>query len=331
MASRALPLAILGTGVAPPFSSVPTSAVAERLGVPEADLVRKTGILTRRVAPPGTQFGAAGAEAVRSALANAGIDAGALNRLILVTSTGGDNLAPASANHVARELGVGRTLDCFDLNNACCGFLTALDLAARCVATGYETVAIVTVEILSRFVDPGDLRSYAIFGDAAAAAIVGRPRGRGAVLGSYLRNDPADLDAIRMTHPAVSRERPLLRFGDSSERIARRSLEVVAESVGEALRRADTSFNRIRWVVPHQPNGPLLDRMLATVGAVPSQYVRVVHEQGSLGAASIPIGLDALLRTERPRPGDRALLFGVGGGASYGAMVIELDGAEGAG
>jgi 3-oxoacyl-[acyl-carrier-protein] synthase III len=328
MAAQPLPLAILGTATAN-LPAVPTAAVAARLGVPEADLVRKTGILARRAAPPEMTFGALGAQAVRAALSAAQRDAASIERLILVNSTGCDDLCPATANHVARELGLGRTLDCFDVNNACSGFLTALDLAARCVATGYDTLAIVAVEMGSRYTDPSEPRSYAIFGDGAAAAIVGRPRGRGAILGSYLRNDPADLEAIRMAIPRASGERPLLRFGGSNEHIMKRSLEVVAESVAEALRRAAVTAERIRWIVPHQPNGPLLDRMLATVGARPSQYVRVVHEHGSLGSASIALGLDAIFRTGEVRPGDLGLLFGVGGGASYGAMVVEFDGEEG--
>ncbi len=328
MAARPLPLAILGTAT-PPLPSVPTAEIAARLGVAEADLVRKTGILARRRAPPEMTFGALGAQAVRAALSAARIDPAAVERLILVNSTGCDDLCPATANHVARELGLGRTLDCFDVNNACSGFLTALDLAARCIATGYETIAIVAVEMGSRYIDPAEPRSYAIFGDGAAAAIVGRPRGRGAILGSYLRNHPADVEAIRMMLPRLPGERALLRFGGSNEHIMKRSLEVVAESVAEALRRADVTTDRIRWIVPHQPNGPLLDRMLATVGAKPSQYVRIVHEHGSLGSASMALALDALLRTGDVRPGDLGLFFGVGGGASYGAMVVEFDGAEG--
>lgn len=328
MATRPLPLSILATATAAPFPSVSSAIVAAELGLSEADLVRKTGIVSRRIAPKEARFGPLGAEAIRAALSAAALDASALERILLVTSTGGDDLCPASANHVARELGLGRTLDCFDINNACTGFLTALDIAGRCLATGYETIAIVTVELGTRFVDPCEPRSYAIFGDGVAATIVGRPRRRGAILGSYLRNDPADLEAIRLSHPVVTGERPITRFGDSNDRIAKRSIEVIEESVREALRRADTTLPEIRWIVPHQPNGPLLDRMLAVVGAKPSQYVRVVHEQGSMGAAALPIGLDALLRTGHVRPGDRGLFFGVGGGASYGAMVIEFDGAE---
>jgi 3-oxoacyl-(acyl-carrier-protein) synthase III len=328
MSHRPLPLAILGTGTAA-LPTVPTAVVAARLGVPEADLVRKTGILARRAAPADLSFGALAAQAVREALTAAGVEAAELERIIVVNSTGCDDLCPATANHVARELGLARTLDGFDVNNACLGFLTALDLAARCIATGYGAMAIVAVEMGSRFTEPSEPRTLAVFGDGAAAAIVGRPRGRGALLGSYLRNDPADLDTIRMEHPAGSGKKAILRFGGSSAHIARRALEVIAESAREALARARTSAEEIRWFVAHQPNGPMLDQMLATVGATPAQVQRIVHEHGSMGSASLPIGLDALLRTGRPQPGDKVMLFGVGGGASYGAMVIELDGAEG--
>jgi 3-oxoacyl-(acyl-carrier-protein) synthase III len=328
MALGAIPMAILGTGTV----SLPTlssAAVAERMGVAEADLVRKTGILARTVAPPGARFGALGAEAIRRALAAAGLEAAALERIVFVNTTAGDDFCPATANHVARELGLARTFDGFDLNNACCGFLTALDLAARCVATGYGPIAIVAVEIFTRFVEPGEPRSYAIFGDAAAAAIVGPPRGRGAILASCLRNEPADIEAVQMKRETGTGKEPILRFGTSSAQMLKLGVELVVECVTEVLRRAETTVAELRWVAPHQPNGPMLDQLLAAIGVAPSQYVRVVHEQGSLGAASIVVGLDALLRSGHARPGDRGLLFALGAGASYGAMVIELDGAQG--
>jgi 3-oxoacyl-[acyl-carrier-protein] synthase III len=77
----------------------------------------------------------------------------------------------------------------------------------------------------------------------------------------------------------------------------------------------------VQWVVPHQPNGALLDAMIAAFGVPAERVVRVVDEVGSVGAAAIPLGLDRLLRTRDVRPGDHLLLVGVGGGLSGGAML----------
>jgi 3-oxoacyl-(acyl-carrier-protein) synthase III len=262
---------------------------------------------------------------MRLALADAGLEASALRRLILVTSTGGDNLIPASANHVAGELGLARTLDAFDINNACTGFLSALDVAFRSVATGLGPVGIVVVELLSRFIRPYDPRPYAVLGDGVAAAIVGEPRGQGCVLSSVLRNHPGAADAVALKHPALSGERETIRFAATNDRIRSGALELMMEATTEALSQAGCTFADIPWIVLHQPNGKLLDTIVEKLGVRESQMVRVANDCGSIGAASIPVGLDRLRRRGDVKSGDPILMVGVGAGASYGAMVLRAD------
>jgi 3-oxoacyl-[acyl-carrier-protein] synthase III len=134
-----------------------------------ARVAARTGIAARHFVPPGTTAAALGAAALRRALASARLPAEAVGRVIFVDSLGGDALIPATANDVMAALDIRSACDCFDLNNACLGFLSALDVATRCVATGQEVVAIVVAEFGARFITPDDPRPFFVFGDGAAA------------------------------------------------------------------------------------------------------------------------------------------------------------------
>src|SRR6202044_3554236 len=126
----------------------------------------------------------------------AGLAPEALRRIILVTSSGGDVIGPATANAVVHALGLDDRCDAFDLNNACMGFLTAFDLAARCVATGLGPVGVVAAEMASRFIRPDAARPYFVLGDAAAAAVLGAGRRGEGILGSFLSNDGAHSSTV---------------------------------------------------------------------------------------------------------------------------------------
>ncbi|MEL6182451.1 MAG: ketoacyl-ACP synthase III, partial [Myxococcota bacterium] len=133
------PLRILGTSGCVFGREVTTRELAAK-ALPDRDpavLEEKTGIKTRYWLGPRVMTRAQmGAAALREALDDAGLEATELERVIFITSSGGDAHTPATANNIIGELGLNGRCDCFDLNNACMGFLTGLDLAARGNATG---------------------------------------------------------------------------------------------------------------------------------------------------------------------------------------------------
>src|SRR5262249_39492578 len=149
----AIPVRIAGTASFQPGPAYTTAELAERVTPPRdpADAIARTGITSRHFAPAGRRAVDLAADALRAALASAALRPEALRRLVFVSSVGGDQIAPANANLIAGALGLSGSCDSFDLNNACMGFLTALDLGARSVATGLGPVGIVVVELLSRY------------------------------------------------------------------------------------------------------------------------------------------------------------------------------------
>ncbi|AKJ05528.1 3-oxoacyl-(acyl-carrier-protein) synthase III [Archangium gephyra] len=322
-----LPVRILGTASVLPGRAVTTAELAREVGREPETIEQKTGIRTRYWAPPGTLMADLGAQALRLALEQAGLAATELRRILFVSSSGGDTLVPATANRVAAALGLSGSCDAFDLNNACMGFLSAFDVAARSVATGLGPVGIVTVEYNSRALSPSEPRPYLIFGDVAAAAVLapGTRPGEG-VLAAAFGNDGSHPPDTVLEHPLRTGRLEGVRFHTPSRDMLRVVFEALDRATSRVLEHAGIPLGDIQWVLPHQPNGTMLRDIIERYAIEPARLVPVVEEIGSVAAASIPFSLDRLLRTRPVRPGDRILMLGVGAGVSYGAILYQVGG-----
>jgi len=321
-----IPVRIAGTATVTPGRSVATAELVERLE-PRPDIetvVARTGIMSRCFAHPETAVSELAAAALHGALEAAGMTAAALGRIIFVTSTGGDVIFPATANRVAALLGIAGTCDCFDLSNACLGFVTAFDIAARGLATGQGPVGITVVELGSRFITPSDPRPYLVFGDGVAAVVLDHGRDGEGIIASWLRNDGIAGGDVMLASPAITGKRETIRFTGSNKQIATDAVGWIRRGVDAVLAEAGISLGDIAWVLPHQPNGALLDAITRELAVEADRIVPVVRETGSVGAASIPISLDHLWRSGRVREGDRLLLVGVGAGISAGALILQV-------
>jgi len=321
-----IPVRIAGTASVPAGRAVSTAELAARLGaeVDVAAIEAKTGIASRYFAQEGDTAAEFGARALRQALAMADVRAEHLQRLIFVSSLGGDALIPATANKVAAALGLRGTCECFDMNNGCMGFLSAFDVGARSVATGRGPVAIVVGELGSRFITPEDPRPFLVVGDGVAAAVLERGGAGEGILASWLRNDGTIAGDVALEHPGLTGRRETTRFTSSNRHITELAVEAYRWSIEAVLHEAGLPLGEVEWIVLHQPNGSLLRAVTDALALDVARMVSVVREVGSVGAASIPISLDRLMRSRRVRPDDRILMAGVGAGASYGAILLRV-------
>lgn len=308
----------LGTGSVLPGRPVSTAEVGQRAfpGRDPAELIAKSGIEQRYWHDPSVDSVASvAAETVRLALESSGLQARDLRRIILSCSHGFDGVMPATANLVAARLGLRGECDCFDLNNTCMGFLSGLDLAARCVATGLGPVAVVATELCSRVCGPEEPRPYAIMGDASGAVIVGASTS-GGILTSHYGNDGVLCDSVTLSHG-----RALARFGPTYK-IANEVVGSVVASARRVLAESGITHDAVDWFLLHQPNGKLYAELNAALEVPEHKRLPVVHEIGSVGSASIPVCLDRLTRLGRLPPGQTVLMAAVGSGLAYGAMLF---------
>lgn len=322
-----IPAAIRGTGSVPAGEALDNATLLARttLGWTAEELESRTGIRSRRFLPRDVPLAGIAAQAVRLALDDAGLQAGDLRRLIFVNSTGGDFLVPATANAVLLDLGIADTCDAFDVNNACTGFLTGLDLAFRSVATGLAPACVVAVEGLSRYLFPHNPRPYVVMADAAGAAVLDAPRGGGGVLSASLGNDGSHLKAVYLGHPGLTGAREEMTFNEPNAEIVATTMAALERCTRRALDGCGRSMADVDWVVPHQPNGVMLGIMARRLGIPEGRVLPVVADLGSPASASMAVGLDALRRSGRLRPGQVVLFLGVGAGMSYGAIVYRED------
>lgn len=315
-----LPVRIAGTASALPGTARRTvDLVRECMPDRDAeDMARRIGIDTRHFMDPDETVAQVAADVVRAALDDAGLVPGDLRRLILVNSSGGDHPIPATANGVVAALDLHDNCGAFDLNNACTGFVSGFDVGARLVATGVAPVAVVTVECLSRWIAPDSPRSYVVLGDAAGAVILDRTD-RGGVLAADFGNDGRRLLACALQHGADER----VEFGVRGSTFFTYAMDGMVASVERVLEQAAVALDSVDWFLLHQPNGALFDALVDRLGLPLSRTLRVVHEIGSVGAASIPVALDRLWRTGQVQAGHRVLMVGFGAGASRGAVLLE--------
>jgi 3-oxoacyl-[acyl-carrier-protein] synthase-3 len=319
---------ITGTGSFLPPDRVSNAQLAERLaadGIETSDewIVERTGIRFRHFAAPTVTSSDLGAEAARRALAAADCDPQAIDLIVVATSTP-DMVFPSAACMVQEKLGI-HGCAAFDVQAVCSGFVYALTVADAMIKTGSATKALVIgAEVFSRILDFKDRTTCVLFGDGAGAVVLeasdtpgllasdlhadGRHVGilcvPGTVSGGHVLGDPL----LKMDGPAVFK-------------LAVSVLESVARSV---LAKADRTAADIDWLIPHQANIRIMQSTARKLKLAPGKLIATVDRHGNTSAASIPLALDEAVRSGQIARGDTVMLEGVGGGFTWGAVLLDL-------
>jgi len=328
---------ILGTGSYLPVGTVLSSELDEELGFPTGTVEAKSGVFSRRRVDTSDTTSSMAAAAAEAALAEAGLGVRDLDLIISASGTV-ERAIPCSAVLVQKRLGLsGSSIPCFDVNSTCLSFLTALDVAAAFIATGaYRTVLIVSSDIPSLGLDRGHLESFSIFGDGAAAAVVGAERGRPVkVVASRMETYSGASESCRVTaggtglHPC----KPGVTHDDliASSRFfmdGKAAYKVSAENIGGFVERlfGKTGFGigDMDLVIPHQASLLAMHHLRRRLGIPEDRLVDIFRDHGNQVAASLPTALHHALSTGRVERGNRVLMIGTGAGISIAGMVLEF-------
>ncbi len=319
---------ITGTGSFLPPNRMSNEALAAQLaaqGVETSDqwIVERTGIRARHFAAPGVSSSDLALEAARSALAAADCDAAQLDLIIVATSTP-DMVFPSTACLLQRKLGV-HGCAAFDVQAVCSGFVYALTVADSMIRSGAASKALVVgAEVFSRILDFRDRTTCVLFGDGAGAVVLEASATPG-ILASDLHADGRYVE-ILCTPGHVSGGHvfgdPLLKMdGQAVFKLAVGVLESVARSV---LAKAGRTEADIDWLIPHQANIRIMQSTAKKLKLSADKLIVTVDEHGNTSAASIPLALDVAVRSGKAKPGDTVMLEGVGGGFTWGAVLLDL-------
>ena len=329
------PAALLGSGLRLPRRGVQAAEIEAARGLRPGSVVARTGVETRHFAnaAEGETAATLGADAARQALAAAGMSFRDMDLLIGAAGTVQQPI-PCTAALIQRALGEGESgVPAFDVNCTCLGFVAALDLAASLIAAGtYRRVLIVCAEVPSPGLNWQDAEASALFGDGAAAFVVGPASDPGqGVLSARLVTYGAGADHCRIEgggsalHASAYHKENRERFhfqmdGPAIHREASRRLPPFVDGF---LRDAGTELDDIDVVVPHQAGRLPIEILRRKLGIAPERLVVTLQGHGNLIAASIPAAFHLAIRAGRVRRGQRVLLLGTSAGFSMGALLLQ--------
>ncbi len=319
---------ITGTGSFLPPRRVTNAELVARLaqqGIESSDqwIRERTGIRARHFAEPGVFASDLGVEAARSALNSAGIPAQEIDLIIVATSTP-DMVFPSTATILQHKLGVAGCA-AFDVQAVCSGFVYAVTVADSMIRAGAATKALVVgSEVFSRLLDFNDRTTCVLFGDGAGAVVL-QASGTPGILATDLHADGKYTDTLCVPGHVSGGQvlgTPLLRMdGQAVFKLAVGALESAARAVLDKAGRTDADID---WLVPHQANIRIMQGTAKKLKLPMAKVVVTVDEHGNTSAASIPLALDEAVRGGRIHKGDTVMLEGVGGGFTWGAVLLDL-------
>jgi 3-oxoacyl-[acyl-carrier-protein] synthase-3 len=316
---------VKGVGGYLPDRIVTNQDLAQIVDTSDEWITARTGIRERRIAADGELTSAMGLAAARAALADAGLEPGAIDLIVLATSTP-DQTFPATAVTIQAELGITDGA-AFDVQAVCSGFVFAMSTADNYLKSGqFKRALVIGAEAFSRILDWEDRATCVLFGDGAGAVVLEAERLNGTmadrgILATSLRSDGRYRDKLYVDGgPSSTGTVGHLRM-DGPE-VFRHAVTKISQVIGETLDKAGYTASDIDWFVPHQANKRILDGAARKLGLDPERVVMTVEKHANTSAASIPLALMTACSDGRIKKGDLVLLEAMGGGFTWGALMI---------
>ncbi|ACP24762.1 3-oxoacyl-[acyl-carrier-protein] synthase III [Sinorhizobium fredii NGR234] len=316
---------VRGFGAALPKRVMTNREMESKVDTSDEWIVQRTGIRQRHIAGEGETTASLGERAARAALERAGMTADDLDLIIVATSTP-DNTFPATAVNIQNRLGM-RHGAAFDLQAVCSGFVYAVATADAYIRGGLARRALVIgAETFSRILDWSDRTTCVLFGDGAGAIILEGQRGEGTtadrgVLTAQLRSDGMHGDKLYVDGgPSTTGTVGHLRM--EGREVFKHAVGMITDVIEAAFEATGTSADDVDWLVPHQANRRIIDGSAKKLGIPSEKVVVTVDLHGNTSAASIPLALDTAASDGRIKKGDLVMLEAMGGGFTWGSVLI---------
>ena len=325
---------IVGTGSYLPKKILTNKELEEMVDTTDQWIKQRTGISERRIADDNESTSDLAVNASLKALEMANMKPQDLQLIILGTSTA-DYSIPATAPIVQNKLGCNRT-PAFDLNSVCTSFTFAMINAYGLLSSGlYENCLVIGADTYSRILNWRDRNSCIIFGDGAGAFVLKRDDKKNKILSHIFGVDGAGSDLIRI--PLGGAVNPVhyvedlqnkyntddLFFQMDGKKVYEFTISIVPDAAMKLLQLANLSNNDIDWVVLHQANIRIIDTVSKYLQIPKEKFLVNIERVGNTSSASIPIVVDEAFRAGKIKDGDKVMMFGFGGGLSWGGFIIE--------
>ncbi len=313
---------IAGTGSYLPKKILTNLDLERTVDTSDEWIFTRTGIRQRHIAADDETTSDLALNAARRAIEAAGITPQDIG-MVMVATTTPDMVFPSTACILQSKLGI-KGGPAFDVQAVCSGFVYGLTIADQFIKSGqYDHVLVVGAEIYSRILDWNDRGTCVLFGDGAGAVVLKKSTEPG-ILSCHLHADGSYADILSVPGTVCGGKvsgRPLVQMeGNAVFKFAVKALEEVAEEVLAAnkLQKSD-----IDWLVPHQANIRIIQATAKKLGLSMEKVITTVERHANTSAASVPLALDEAVRDGRIRSGQHVLLEAVGGGFTWGAVLIK--------
>jgi 3-oxoacyl-[acyl-carrier-protein] synthase-3 len=312
---------IIGTGSYLP-EKVLTNSDLERMVDTSDEWIRsRSGIRSRHVAADGQLASDLALPAAQRAMQAAKVQPGEID-LIIVATTTPDMIFPGTATILQAKLGIAGC-PAFDVQAVCSGFVYALTIADMFIRTGQARhVLVVGTEVYSRILDWSDRGTCVLFGDGAGAVVVAASDTPG-ILAAKLHADGSHREMLCVpgsVHGGKVWGTPFVHMDGGS--VFKFAVKVFEEVAREVLATAGKGVSDVDWFIPHQANIRIMEATAKKLGLPVEKLIATVDHHGNTSAASIPLALDEAVRDGRVRSGQTLLLEGVGGGFTWGAVLL---------
>ncbi|MDP9591816.1 UNVERIFIED_ORG: 3-oxoacyl-[acyl-carrier-protein] synthase-3 [Shinella zoogloeoides] len=316
---------VRGFGTALPKRVVTNAELEKTVDTSDEWIVQRTGIRQRYIAGEGETTASLGEAAGRAALDKAGLTAADIDVIIVATSTP-DNTFPATAVNIQNRLGMHHGF-AFDVQAVCSGFVYAVTTADAYIRGGLaRRVLVIGAETFSRILDWTDRTTCVLFGDGAGAIVLEAQEGAGTtadrgVLTAQLRSDGAHRDKLYVDGgPSTTGTVGHLRM--EGREVFKHAVGMITDVIVSAFDATGFTADDVDWLVPHQANKRIIDGSARKLGIPEEKVVITVDLHGNTSAASIPLALAAAAQDGRIKQGDLVLLEAMGGGFTWGAVLL---------
>ena len=288
-------------------------------------IVQRTGIRERRIASDAETTASLGEAAARAALASAELTPDDIDAIVLATSTP-NNTFPATAVEIQERLGMHHGF-AFDMQAVCSGFVYALTVADLHILAGKaRRVLVIGAETFSRILDWTDRTTCVLFGDGAGAVVLEGQEGAGTttdrgIIASSLRSDGSHKEKLYVDGgPSTTGTVGHLRM--EGREVFKHAVAMITDVIEDVFAQAGVTAADIDWFVPHQANKRIIDASARKLGIAEEKVVITVDRHGNTSAASVPLALAEAVGDGRIKKGDLVLLEAMGGGFTWGAVLV---------
>ena len=311
---------ITGTGGYLPERIMPNSELEALVDTSDEWIQTRTGIKQRHIAREDETTCDMAYEAALKSIESAGIDKNDIDLIVFATSTP-DQIYPSTACLLQNRLGIKNQCAAFDIQAVCSGFVYALSVADKFIKSGSATcVLVVGADCNSKILDWTDRTTCVLFGDGAGAAILKAAEDPG-IYYSQIHADGSYAEMLQVPGGICRpHAEPYVRMRGGE--VFKFAVIAMGEIVDDVLKAVNMKKEDIDWLVPHQANQRIISATARKLDLPMSRVIMTVQDHGNTSAASIPLALDIGIRSGRIKPGELLLLEAVGGGFTWGAVLV---------